>query len=57
VREIPRVRLRRFSFRARSAFYLGDRITLRGRRHGDRIELTAISGQGVAGLTANATLG
>ena len=48
--------LKRFSFRARSAFYLGDRITLLGKRHGDRIELTAISDQRVTGLTANATL-
>ena len=48
--------LKHFSFRARSAFYLGDRITLLGKRQGDRIKLTAMSDQRVAGLTANATL-
>lgn len=48
--------LERFSFRAKSAFFLGDRMTLLGRRAGNSIELTAISDKGVAGLTATAVI-
>lgn len=56
MRETGATTLRQFSFRARSAFYLGERITLLGTRNGDEIELTAMSDQGVAGLTAKAAL-
>lgn len=48
--------LKKFSFRASSAFFIGDRISLLGKRHGDRIALSAMSDKGVLGLTAEATL-
>jgi 3-methylfumaryl-CoA hydratase len=56
VREAECATLKSFSFRAKRAFFLGDRITLLGKRNAARIELTAISEKGVVGLTAEATL-
>jgi 3-methylfumaryl-CoA hydratase len=49
--------LQHFSFRALSAFYLGDTISLVGTRSGDRIELEARHGSGAAGVTAVAVFG
>ena len=54
--ETGQVALEHFSFRAKSAFFLGDRMTLLGKRLGDTVELTAMSDEGIAGLTANAAL-
>ena len=48
--------LEHFSFRAKSAFFLGGRITLLGKRTGESVDLTAMSEKGIAGLTASATL-
>ena len=55
-RETGRFELAHFSFRARSAFFLGDRLTLLGRRVDNSMELTAVSDRGVVGLSANAVL-
>lgn len=54
--ETGQTALRHFSFRAKSAFFLGDRITLLGTRAGDSVELVAMGDNGVAGLTASANL-
>jgi 3-methylfumaryl-CoA hydratase len=48
--------LEHFSFRAKSAFFLGERITLLGKRADKSVELTAMSHKGVAGFTASAVL-
>jgi 3-methylfumaryl-CoA hydratase len=48
--------LEHFSFRAKSAFFLGERITLLGKRADKSVELTAMSDKGVAGFTASAVL-
>jgi len=48
--------LQHFSFRAKSAFFLGDRIRLHGKRTGSSIELMAISDSGASRLTAKAEL-
>ena len=50
-------RLTHFSFRALRAFFLGDRISLLGRRRDASIDLTAVGDDGVVGLTAQAVLG
>ncbi len=54
--ETGQAALEQFSFRAKSAFFLGERMTLLGRREGSSIELTAMSEKGVAGMAASATL-
>lgn len=46
--------LRHFSFRAQSAFFLGERLRLIGKRDGDRIDLAALDEQGIVGLRATA---
>lgn len=56
-RECARPRLRHFSFRAKHALFLGDRITLTGKRAGDVIELTALNDRRVVCLSARAVLG
>lgn len=48
--------LEHFSFRAKSPFFLGERMMLLGSRAGQSIELTAMNESGVAGLTAIANL-
>jgi 3-methylfumaryl-CoA hydratase len=55
-RECGQPRLRHFSFRARNAFFLGDRIRLVGKRVEDAVELTAVGEEGAAGLSARAVL-
>jgi len=55
-RETGTTELKHFSFRAKSAFYLGDRLKLLGRRVDNSVELSAMSDTGVVGLSANAIL-
>ena len=55
-RECGQPVLRHFEFRAKSAYCLGERISLIGKRVADTIELTAINDQGIAGLSARAVL-
>lgn len=45
-----------FSFRARSAFFLGDRLCLYGKRDGDTVALTATNDKGLAGMIAQAVV-
>lgn len=54
VRETGAETLKHFSFRAKSAFFLGERMTLVGRRAGSDIELAALDAHGRVGLTAAA---
>ncbi len=54
--ETGHLTLAHFSFRARSAFFLGDRMTLLGKRTDRSIELAALSDTSVVGLTASAVL-
>lgn len=54
--EMGQPALRHFSFRAKSPFFLGERIKLLGSRASQSIELTAMNDKGVAGLTASAIL-
>lgn len=56
MRETGQVTLEQFSFRAKSAFFLGERITLLGKRVDNTIELAAMSAKGVTGFTASAVL-
>ncbi len=56
IHETGRAALERFSFRARSAFFLGERMTLCGKYDARSVELAAVAESGVVGLTANAGL-
>jgi 3-methylfumaryl-CoA hydratase len=53
--QIGQASLAHFSFRALSAFYLGDTISLVGIRSGDRVELEARHSGGGIGVTATAS--
>lgn len=55
-RQYDRPPLRHFSFRARNALYLGDRIRLAGRHVDDAIELAAYRDTGVAAVSGRAVL-
>ena len=55
-RQYDHPQLRHFSFRARSALYLGDRIRLAGRHLDDAIELAAYRDTGVAAVSGRAVL-
>ena len=55
-REFGRPQLRHFSFRAKSALFLGDRITLTGNRLENAVELTAFSHRGTECVSARAVL-
>ena len=55
-RECGQPNLRRFEFRAKSAFYLDERIRVTGKRLANTIELTAVNDKGVAGISARAVL-
>jgi 3-methylfumaryl-CoA hydratase len=55
-RETGAAVLRHFSFRAKSALFLGEKITLLGKRNGRDVDLAALTEHGVVGLTAAARL-
>ena len=55
-RESGRPKLQHFSFRAKSALFLGDRITLTSNRVDDAIELAAFNHKGIECVTAKAVL-
>ena len=55
-RQYDRPRLRHFSFRARNALYLGDRIRLAGRHLDEAIELAAYRDTGAAAVSGRAVL-
>jgi len=55
-RECGNPELRHFSFRAKNALFLGDRIRLTGMRAEEAVELTALGEAGVTALSATAVL-
>jgi len=55
-RETGATVLTHFSFRAKSAFFLGEKITLLGKRNDREVDLAALTEHGVVGLTAAARL-
>ena len=55
-REFGCPKLRHFSFRAKSALFLGDRISLTSNRVDDAIELAAFNHQGIESVAAKALL-